>query len=147
VVDLLQRDPGCCERRLHGCRVLEGGGGVLVQWLDEHTAALRRQPRPYEGLGIGEGKEAGFDPNAAREQQVAQLDNPRFALIRRYKIRQHVPGGDHPEAFLWIGDDRCGRGQGDREARGVLADGPEYGGDGLSRQGFLTGGVKGMDVY
>ena len=49
------------------------------------------QPRAHAGVRIRDGTEAGLDLDPAAQQEVAELDDPRLALVGRDPVRELPP--------------------------------------------------------
>ncbi|HYZ05629.1 MAG TPA: hypothetical protein VE691_11140 [Rubrobacter sp.] len=121
VVDLLEPDAAFGERPLDGLGVGDRIMGIGVQGLDQRPYAARRYPRGDEGARVVERQQASLDPDAPRDEQFAELENPLLSLICRHQIRKHRPGGDERAAALGVGLDSCRGAQrnGNAGARGA----------------------------
>ena len=144
MVNLLQLDPRIDHQLLHRRRVRDGGGRVGVQRLDRHPNAAVRDSRVDEGPGVVEPEQSGLDADPARQQVLAQLQDPRLALVGRHQLRQLRPAGHELEPPLRVGLDVRRGAQGDWNPRAGGVNGPKRRGARLRRQrlGPIVAGVK-----
>ena len=127
VVDLLELDPRFDEHCFHRRRVVDGGLRIGIERLDQHARAAIDEGRLDQGLGVRDGEEARFDPDATVEQVLAERDDSLLALVRGDELRQLVPAADQLEPPLGIvAGDVQRRGLRDRHARAGGPDGSHH---------------------
>src|ERR671917_1106379 len=70
---------------------------------------------------VVERQQASLDPDAPRDEQFAELEDPLLSLICRHQIRKHRPGGNERAAAFGVGLDGCRGAQrnGNTGARGA----------------------------
>jgi hypothetical protein len=146
VVHLLERDPGVDHRLLHRRGVRHGVRGQRVERLDEHAHAAIGDPGGDERTGVLQREQPGLDPHAAPHEELAQLDDPRLALVGGDEVRQLRPGGDEGTPPVRVGLDRGGRAQRDRDAGAGGADRAQSGRAWYGGERLPAVVVMGMEV-
>jgi len=106
VMNLLQRDARGDDNVFHPSSVVQRSVRVGVKRLDEDAATPACQSGTHEHSRIFTCQQSCLDTDAAGQQQLAEIHNSRFALVRGHKIRQFFPRLDGPETLARIRHDR-----------------------------------------
>jgi len=109
VVNLLQPDAGGDQYGFHLGSVVQGIVRISIKRLDQDPATPGGQSGTHKRASVITRQQSRLDTDAAGQQQLAELYDSRFALVRRDKVRQFFPCLDDPETLAWIRHDRCRR--------------------------------------
>ncbi len=106
VMDLFQGDARGQDYFFHPGRVLESRFAIAIQRLDENAPASLCQARTHESPRIVGAQQPGLDSDPSGQQQIAEIYNPRLALVRRNEVRHFLPRFDDAETLPWVAHNR-----------------------------------------
>lgn len=93
MMNLFQAHACVRQYSLHRLCVCDGRSRLSVQRLDENAHATIYEPRAHEPAGVVDVEKARLDPDPARNQQLAQLDDAGLSLVSGDKVGQLGPSG------------------------------------------------------
>src|SRR5829696_6679120 len=99
MVNLLQREARGRHNVLHPGSVLNSSVRIGVKRLDKDTATPACQSGKHESSRIINAQQSSLDSDTSGEQQLTELYNSRFALIRSNKVRHFLPCLDNTQTL------------------------------------------------